>query len=138
MKHIYFDNLSKNWFVVTLLILSIICLLVGIFELIPFKNPAINKGLSALGFLLQVVYFSRMFWFRNYVQWNRKGAVIKINTFLGKTITFDEVKKVELFENKIIIDKKDGSKVTFDLEDIETSDVEKLNEIIVRHALSNN
>ena len=110
MKKIHFDNLSKNWFLITILILSIIFLLVGIFEFIPFENPKINKKISGVGFLLQALYFSRMFWFKNYIQWNKKGAVIRINSFMGKSLSFDEIKKTELNEKKLTITKVNEKK----------------------------
>ncbi|MDM9631502.1 toxin-antitoxin system YwqK family antitoxin [Robiginitalea aurantiaca] len=47
-----------------------------------------------------------MFWYKNFVQWNKKGAVIKINSLLGKSLSFDQIIKTELIE-------KDFIKVTF-------------------------
>ena len=137
MKKIHFDNLRKNWFLITILILSIIFLLVGIFEFIPFENPKINKKISGVGFLLQALYFSRMFWFKNYIQWNKKGAVIRINSFMGKSLSFDEIKKTELNEKKLTLTKVNGKKITFDLKEIAKSDTQKLNEIIVKNTIAN-
>ena len=138
MNRIHFDNISKNWFLITILILSIIFLLVGIFEFIPFENPKMNKGISGIGFLLQAVFFSRMFWYKNYVQWNKKGATIRINSILGKSIIFDNIKGTELDEKKLIITQKNGKKIMFDLNEIAESDTQKLNEIIVKNTIANN
>ncbi len=138
MKRIHFDNISKNWFLITILILSIIFLLFGIFEFIPFENPKINKGISGIGFLLQALFFSRMFWYKNYVQWNKKGATIRINSILGKSIMFDNIKGAELDEKKLIITQKNGKKFMFDLNEIAESDTQKLNEIIVKNTIANN
>ena len=137
MKKIHFDNLNKSWFLMTILILSIIFLLFGIFELIPFENPEINQNIRAVGFLLQTIYFSRMFWFKNYIQWNKKGAIIRINSFLGKSLSFDKIKKTELKENKLIITKNGGEIVTFDLNEIAENDTKKLNKIIVKNTIAN-
>ena len=137
MKKIHFDNLNKSWFLMTILILSIIFLLFGIFELIPFENPEINQNIRAVGFLLQTIYFSRMFWFKNYIQWNKKGAIIRINSFLGKSLSFDKIKKTELKENKLIITKNGGEIVTFDLNEIVENDTKKLNKIIVKNTIAN-
>ena len=138
MNRIHFDNISKNWFLITILILSIIFLLVGIFEFIPFENPKMNKGISGIGFLLQAIFFSRMFWYKNYVQWNKKGATIRINSILGKSIIFDNIKGTELDEKKLIITQKNGKKIMFDLNEIAESDTQKLNEIIVKNTIANN
>ena len=138
MKRIYFDNLNKNWFFITILVLSIVFLLVGIFEFIPFENPKINKRISGVGFLLQALFFSRMFWYKNYIQWNKKGAVIRINSFIGKSLSFDQIKTTELNEKKLKITKTNGKIVTFDLDEIAESDTQKLNEIIVKNTIANN
>lgn len=135
-KKIQFDNMN-NWIWIVILILSLIFILIGSFELIEFENPKLNKSISAFGFFLQVIYFSKMFWYKNYVQWNKKGVVVRINSFKGKTLRFDEIKKTELIEKKLIITKDNGTTVTFDLNKIATSDQQKLNEIIVKNTIAN-
>merc|ERR1712169_148126 len=104
MKKIHFDNM-KNWIWIAILILSLIFILSGTFEFMEFENPKINKRISAVGFFLQVIYFSKMFWYKNYVQWNKKGAVIRINSFTSKSLSFDEINKTELNDKKLIITK---------------------------------
>jgi hypothetical protein len=135
-KKIHFDNM-KSWIWITILILSLIFILVGAFELFEFESQKLNKRISAIGFFLQVIYFSKMFWYKNYVQWNKKGAVIRINSWSGKSLSFDQIKKTELIEKKLIITKDNGSKVTFDLNKIAESDTQKLNEIIVKNTIAN-
>tara|TARA_R110002073_G_C8981772_1_gene537027 strand:- start:51 stop:473 length:423 start_codon:yes stop_codon:yes gene_type:complete len=136
-KKIHFDNM-KNWIWIVILILSLIFILAGTFELFEFENPKLNKRISAIGFFLQVIYFSKMFWYKNYVQWNKKGAVVRINSFMGKSLRFDEIKMTELIEKKLIITKDNGNTVTFDLNEIAESDTQKLNEIIVKNTIANN
>ncbi len=128
----------KNWIWIAILILSLIFILSGTFEFMEFENPKINKRISAVGFFLQVIYFSKMFWYKNYVQWNKKGAVIRINSFTSKSLSFDEINKTELNDKKLIITKTNGNKVTFDLKEIEESDTRKLNEILVKNTIANN
>lgn len=78
MKSIHFDDMkNRGW--IAVLILSGILILAGGFEVILFEKPAVNKFISGSGFLLQMIYFSRMFWYKNLVQWNKKGAYIRIN-----------------------------------------------------------
>jgi len=137
MKKIHFDNLSKNWFLISILILSIIFLLVGIFEFIPFENPIVNKRISGIGFLLQVLFLSRMFWYKNYIQWNNKGAVIRIKSFLGKNVKFKEITSSELINKKLILKTVYGNSIEFDLSEIVDSDSEKLYEIIRKNTIAN-
>mgnify|MGYP003634061046 CR=1 FL=1 len=137
MKKIHFDNLGKNKYWIIIILLSLV--LIFIEELpIEFENPKIYKYLRASGFLLQVIYWSKLFWFKNTVQWNKKGAVIRINSFMGKSLSFDQIKKTELNENKLIITKTGGEIITFDLNEIAESDTQKLNEIIAKNTIANN
>ncbi len=134
MKRIHFDNM-KNWIWITILILSGVFILCGGFDL--FENQKINKALTVVGFLLQIIYFTRIFWYKNYFQWNKKGAYIRINSFIGKTLRYDEIKTTELNEKKLTITKDNGKKVTFDLNDIAESDTQKLNEIMMKNTIAN-
>ena len=136
MKNIHFDNM-RNWIWIAILILSLIFILGGAFELFELENPKLNKGMSAIGFFLQVIYFSKMFWYKNYVQWNKKGAVIRINSFSSKSLSFDQIKKTELIEKKLIITKDSGKTITFDLNEIAEPDTQKLNEIIIKNTIAN-
>lgn len=81
---------------------------------------------------MQTVYYSRMFWFRNYFQWNKKGANIRINSFLGKSLNFEEIIKTELTDKVLKITKSSGNKLAFDLNHIADEDVQKLHRIIVK------
>ena len=136
MKRIHFDNL-KNWFWISILILALIFILIGSLEVFEFEDPKMNNWISAVGFFLQVIYFTRIFWYKNYFQWNKKAAYIRINSFVGKTLKFDEIKTTELNENKLTITKINGKKVTFDLNDIAESDTQKLNEVVVKNTIAN-
>lgn len=136
MKRIHFDNM-KNSFWIVILILSIIFIVGGTFELFQFENAKSNKWMSVVGFFLQAIYFSKMFWYENYVQWNKKGALIKINSFMGKSLIFNEIKTFELNDKKLKITKINDSTVIFDLNDITESDTQKLNEILIKNTIVN-
>ena len=136
MKRIYFDNM-KNWIWISILILGLIFILIGSFEVFEFENPKMNDWITTVGFFLQVIYFTRIFWYKNYFQWNRKGAYIRINSFVGKTLKFDEIKMTEQNENKLTITKANGKKIMFDLNDIAESDTQKLNDVLVRNTIAN-
>ena len=137
MKKIHFDNLGKRNYWIILIFLSLIFIIIGIFEPFEFENQKVYKYISSCGFLLQALYFSKLFWFKSTVQWNKKGAVIRINSFMGKSLSFDQIKKTELNENKLIITKNGGEILTFDLNEIAESDTQKLNEIIVKNTIAN-
>ena len=137
MKRIHFDNLGKPNLWQLLIIFSFIFILIVILEPFEFENPKIYKYIISCGLSLQAIYFSKLFWFNNTVQWNKKGAVIRINSFMGKSLSFDQIKSTELNEKKLTIVKSDGIKVIFDLNEIAESDTQKLNEIIVKNTIAN-
>ena len=136
MKRIHFDNM-KNRIWISILILSLVFIITGGFELIEFENQKVNKIISAIGFFLQAIYFSRNLWYKNYVQWNKKGANIRINSFWGKSLNFEDIKATELNERKLKITKFNGNNVTIDLNEIAEFDSQKLNEIIIKNTIAN-
>ena len=133
MKRIKFDNLQTNWLFISLILISIFCIIFGFFEIIEFENPKINKRISAIGYFTQAIFFSRMFWFKNYVQWNKKGIVVRIKSFFGKSISFENVKNSKLENNILTIYENNGKSYNFDLTEIDEKDSKKLNEIINKY-----
>lgn len=103
MEKMKFDNLQKNWWTITWMIVALLLILIGSFGLIHFSNPRINKLISAAGFLLQAGFFLRMCWYKNYVQWNKKGMNLKISSWIGTgiSINFEEVKSINFLEESI-------------------------------------
>ena len=137
MKRIHFDNMkNKVW--ISMIVLSLVFIITGGFELIEFENPKINKIISVIGFFLQAIYYTRLFWHKNSVQWNDKVIMIRIKPFLGKPLQFDEIKATELDERILNLTKYNGEKITLDLSDFAESDIQKLNEIIVKNTIANN
>ena len=137
MKRIHFDYLGKPNLSHLLVIFSLICIVVAIIEPFEFENPKTYKYIISCGLFLQAIYFSKLFWFKNTVQWNKKGANIRVNSFWGKTLSFDQVKSTELNENKLTVTKTNGNIITLDLNEIADSDSQKLNEIIVKNTVAN-
>lgn len=130
MKRIKFDNLQISWFFISLILLSLVCIIFGFFEIIQFKNPIINRRISAIGYASQVVFFSRMFWYKNYLQWNKKGMFIRINSCFGKSLSFKTIESTKLENHILTIYKNDGKSFDFDLSDFAENDSKKLNDII--------
>ena len=137
MKRIHFDNM-KNRIWISMIMLSLVFIITGGFELIEFTNPKVNKIIYATGFFLQAIYFSRLFWHKNTVQWNDKGIVIRIKSFLGKSLRFDEIKATELNGRILTLTKYNGKTITIDLNDFAESDTQRLNEIMVKNTIANN
>ena len=138
MKRIHFDHLGKGNYWIILIILSLIFIVIGIVEPFEFENEKIYKYISATGFLLQAIYFSKLFWYKNTVQWNNKGIVIRIKSFIGKSLRFDEIKATELNGKILTLTKSDEKIITLDLNEFAESDTQKLNEIMIKKPVANN
>jgi len=129
MKHIHFNK--NNWFWVTLLVLSLVCILAGTFEFYEFENPGINRKIAAAGFLLQVIYFFRFFIYKNDVQVTKNIIMIRLNSWNGKRIYFDHIASTNLTESSLTITKTNGEHITFDTKGIHPDDLQKLNELLL-------
>ncbi|WP_426064561.1 hypothetical protein [Flavobacterium sp. DSP2-3-1] len=134
MKKIHFNHLTfKNW-TSLLMIISLVLILVGSFEIIDFEYKRTNKILASIGFFTQALYFSKMFWYKNYVEWNKLGMNIKINRIISKSIKFDNVKKLEVDNYNFKIIQKCGREKIFEIHNIESNDLEKLLKIIKQNS----
>jgi hypothetical protein len=117
MKRIHFDNLEKNrYWGVLIIFLSLTLILV---EELPFEleNPKAYNYLRGGGFLLQALFWSKL--------------------FFGKSLRFDDVKSTELNEKTMTITNKSGQKITLNLNEFVESDNQKLNEIMIKNTIAN-
>ena len=137
MKKIYFNNIS-SWKNGILIIPSIICYLIGTFELFSELNIVWNKRITALGSIFMVLFFLKMEVGRYYVGWNKVGITIRIKSFLGKSFNFKDVKSTDFQNGILTVVKKDGKKKELDLSEIEENDVERITEIIIENTIANN
>jgi hypothetical protein len=137
MKKIYFNNIS-SWKNGILIIPSIICYLIGTFELFSELNIVWNKRITALGSIFMVLFFLKMVVGSYYVGWNKVGITIRIKSFLGKSFNFKDVKSTDFQNGILTVVKKDGKKIELDLSEIEENDVERITEIIIENTIANN
>ncbi len=138
MKKIHFDNLGKSKLWVFVILLSAFLIFIEYLPLpFEFEDGKTYKLLRASGFLLQALFWSKLFWFRNTVQWNKRGAVIRIKSFFGKSFRFDQIKATELNDKTMTITKENGTELTFDLNEFEESDTQKLNDIMIKNTVVN-
>lgn len=134
IKKIHFNYLRfKHWSTFVILI-AFLCIMFGFFEIIAFNDPEINKKISALGYILTTIYFTKMFCFKNYVEYNKLGMSIKLNKWISKSISFAEVSEVPLTDSTLTIIEKSGFKKNFQIDTINSKDVAKLIRIISENA----
>jgi len=139
MKKIHFGNLNKKgrWILLPVILIGLFLIINGAFDFIEFTNPKMNKYLNVIGYLIVFGFSTQMFWYQNYVQWNKRGILIKIKSLFGKNIKFKEIKSSELNDKKLIIIETYGNKIEVDLSHIIESDVEKLMDIINKNTIAN-
>ena len=131
MKSINFQNLSikQNIIWIILIISGLIFTLLDIFEVFTFANPLITKYISTFFYFVLTLYFSRAFWGRNVVQWNKKGMTARVNNFWGLTIDFAKISKLSFEENNITITYISGEKKVINLNKIDVKSKKRLQEI---------
>ena len=139
MEKIYFDRLRwKNpWNVLPVLAFFFIFLSIGGYYYWAFESKILNIFLLAIHSLL-VLYFSRLYWYKNTIQWNRKGCVIRIKPyrFIGKTLPFARIKAVEKKGAILYLTLTKSKMIAFDLNHIREEDQERLFRLLT--ALSSN
>ncbi|MEL6561075.1 MAG: hypothetical protein AAFQ94_22980 [Bacteroidota bacterium] len=90
MKKIHFDKLQGNIWLITVFSLSLILLISSMFKPFDFISDKIYAYMNVSAFLLQAIGWSRTFWFRYYVSWNKAGAYIRVGSFLIVRILSDK------------------------------------------------
>lgn len=130
MDKIHFDNLSKKKIWIPFLILALLLILNGLTSPLETEYAYLYDLSSAVGFLILVVFYSRMFWYKNYVQWNKQGVMIRINRFSSTSFNYRDVRKVEMKENDIIVYQKSGKVTKVDVSGFSQEDRERLVKII--------
>ena len=63
-----------------------------------------------------------MFWYKNHVQWNKKGANIRVNSFWSKSLNFGQIKSTQMNEKILTITKANENTIAFELNKITDSD----------------
>ena len=132
MKRIHFENLSWNWTRIALLILASSCLLVGYGLISNYENGL----LTSLGFVILIIMLSKRFWYKNYVEYNRFGIVIKLNLLTDRTIKFNEIDTIKIKDDKLIMKLNSERKFEFKITDIDSSDLNKLLRILIENSKS--
>lgn len=129
VQKIYFLNLSQNWSESLLLVSALIILLTGYGVLFSYEN----KFLIVIGFLAILVYLSRMFWFKNYVGYNKIGMLIKTHYIKSKSLKFCEVESLTINDKALKI-KSLNKTIEIKIKDILDSDINKLIEILIEYS----
>ncbi|MEB8346398.1 hypothetical protein OO010_10090 [Flavobacteriaceae bacterium KMM 6898] len=131
MKHIHFNKLNRFQSIILLLI-GLGLILIGFYKNYLGEGSLWSTSSTVIGYLFFGLHFSKMFWHKNYVEWNKKGIVYKIKTRFGKTLRFNQIGGAVLKNDMLFITLTDGSLMEIDLHDVFPEDQEKLREIFMK------
>ena len=130
MKRIHFENLSWNWFRIILLIIATLCLISG--YVLNFENGII----ILIGFLIPTILLSKRFWYKNYVEYNKLGIIIKFNYITDETVKFKDIKDIEINDKMLKLSLSNNTKLNFKMNKFDNSDINKLTRILVENSNS--
>jgi hypothetical protein len=130
MNKIHFVNLSWNWWRISALIVASVCILLGHGLIFDYENGLI----TAFGFFIILVQLSQRFWYKNYVEYNQLGIVIKLNYLRSKSLKFREIEQIKIKEDRLTINIKDNKKLNFNLKSIQLSDRKTLISILAENS----
>ncbi len=129
MKRIYFDNFS-HWKNGVLIAVALVCILIGLWYL---DSSIWYRRMNALGFFLMVIVLGKRFTRKYYVGWNKLAIVIKLRSILGKDIRFRDIAAIERSADSLMIKKRDGNILRFAIAEINTTDIDRLIEILTKY-----
>lgn len=128
---VYFEY--SNW-------TEYLCLIIGTFLIILgiLKDGSIAfYSIAFFGILILIIDLSKIFWFKNYVKYNKTRVYIKIKRWIGFTIRYDEVSSIKNFKYFFVITKNNGDHIMFSTRQMHYSDVKKINELLLEKINAN-
>ncbi|WP_062616148.1 hypothetical protein [Flammeovirga sp. SJP92] len=104
------------------------------FLLVAIGSFSENFGISALledilivgGFVLLLLYQSRVWWFKNYVEWNKKQIYLKLGAGKGIKLKFATLNSCILQKELLLIKLKNGETISISIKEYNRSEVQKL------------
>ena len=132
MKKIHFNNLESksNKIKIFILLVLLVVVMLDLFELIKFNNPYFIKVIKILLYSVLFIPYVKILFYKNYVEWNRKSMVIKINQWPGKNIVFDHIVSARFDSDSLQIKNYSGNELNFSLKNIEPESVIQLKQIL--------
>ena len=133
MKRIKFDH-KIDWLLLALVLVGLVFYVIG-YHWFELQLEHIDL-IILIGGYLNVLVLSNVFWYRNYVRWNSKHVFIRINTFRGHGIRFENIECFKFSESELLISKiKSGRRIKISISKIAPEDLDRLESILQKHTL---
>jgi hypothetical protein len=95
-----------------------------------------NNLITSFGFLILIALLSKRFWYKNYVEYNKLGIVIKLHLIKDKTIKFKEINHIEIKDQMLKVSLSTTKEVKFKLSSIKEDDRGQLIRLLVENSNS--
>jgi hypothetical protein len=137
MKKVYFDKLDgrKNKL---LAIPMILFLLIYVFTAFTNRDSNLHQISAIIGFGSAVIFFGKQFYYRNYVGWNKKGLLLRLNSFTSKNVPFHKIESYNISNGRLEIVRKDQKRLTFNLEGISDHEIKKIRDLLRKNTNTTN
>ena len=129
MKPIKFEELNwqKSKTTVLFYLLVLVFILPSMFDAWDFLGAKTVKYLNLFFTLGMLIKGIRPFFYNHYVQWNKAGITIRVNSFFGINVSFSEVQNITYAEDQYTIYTFSGkSPKVVNLEGVEQESKERL------------
>lgn len=135
MNKIHFHplRLREGRFRFAKLIIFFVLLVINLFNIFTMDNPSFIKYILVILFATIVGIEIIPFFYKNFVEWNKKEIVIKLNHWTyHKTFKFKNIANFDFdFEDNVLkIDTYNGKTNIFSLKNIDPQSIVKLKEIL--------
>lgn len=137
MKRIYFNHLNSKGNILLLFIafVAFMTTILSTFEWITLEQEQ-SKAVFLILLVILIYRSTPEFIFKNYVQWNQHGIIIKIDSWKGMSFNFQNITHVDFKTNAITINTSD-KRFDLDLRKVNVQDQEHLKKIL-RENTNNN
>lgn len=132
MQEIKFEELSFKTKPLSfvLLMLSASFILLNVFDCLNFLTSDTRKWIIVVCSLYSAMHGLRPFYYRNYVQWNKRGMTLRVNNFWGCNFSFANVEKILCQESEYTVVLRTGKRKVINLTGIETGSKTKLLQVL--------
>ncbi|MCI4641467.1 MAG: hypothetical protein MRY51_01250 [Flavobacteriaceae bacterium] len=128
-KKIKFANDHNKLHLIFILLIGLSFVLIALIQ--PFYwNESMYNYLNIAGYFLLAIGNLSLFLNKNYAQFTNKSIHIRLDSLLGKNISFSEINSVVSENNSINIHLKNNHFICFKTGHITPNDIDKLMDII--------
>ncbi|WP_044205932.1 hypothetical protein [Flammeovirga sp. OC4] len=113
------------------------------FLLVAIGSFSDNFGISEFlentfiigGFVILLVYQSRVWWFKDYVEWNTKQIFLKLGNNKGLKLRFNTLNSCILQKDTLLIKLKNGETISIAIKEYNRKEVQELQLLLMENII---